>query len=126
MRPVVRKTRKIQLGLDIDLHALVLQFLLHRPLHRSLHSARSLPLIKFDLFAFALVFFPCSSCARKWQACLRIVRPRSSAAHAICFQAPRHFTAPFRLSRTGKGGFVVRVVRAMKAFWRGHTYSYGL
>src|ERR1700733_1853120 len=122
MGPIVRKTCEVQLGLDVDLHALVLQL----PCCRPLYGARPLPFVKLDLFAFALVVFQCSGCTRKWQAGLRIVRPRSSAAHTIRFQAPRNFSPPFGFSGTGNIEIVVRVGRTMKSLWRGHTYGYGL
>src|SRR5580658_3145279 len=96
MRPVVRKTGEVQLGLDID------------------------------LFALAFVFFQCCRRAREWQACLRIVRPNASAAHAIGFQPPRNFSSPFGFSGAGRVGIVVRVGRTIKTSRRGHTYSYGL
>jgi hypothetical protein len=51
MRPVVWKAREVQLRLDIDFHALVLEF----PLHRPLRSTRPLPFVKLNLLALAIV-----------------------------------------------------------------------
>src|SRR5271156_5088937 len=122
MRPVVRETREVQLGLNIDLHALILQFLLRRALHRT----RALAFVKLHLFVFPIVQFQRGGCPRKGQPRLRIVRPITPAAHSIGFQPARNFSPPFGFSGASSAGIVVRVGRAIGIVWRGHTYSHRL
>src|SRR5580698_5757775 len=122
MCPVVRETREVQLRLNIDLDAFILQFLLHRALLR----ARALPSVKLDLSDFVILFCQRRGSPRERQPGLRIVRPRASAPHAICFQPARNFSPPFGLSATDSIGLVVRGGRTVRNLWRGHTYACGL
>src|ERR1700733_741534 len=102
MRPVVRETREVQLRLNIDLDAFILHFLLHR----ALRHARTLPSVKLDLSDFVIFFCTRSGCPQEGQPGLRIVRPRATAPHAICFQPARNFSPPFGFSGTGSIGIV--------------------
>src|ERR1700683_1710248 len=69
MCPVVRETREVELRLNIDLDALILQFLLHRAL---LH-ARAPPSVKLDLSDFVIFFCQRNGSPRERQPGLRIV-----------------------------------------------------